>query len=307
MLSGRQRPGVSLIELIVVLAIVGIAAGAITRIATHQQRQYGNMASRSLALAQLRAGADVLVAELAGISPVGGDIHEGGLGRAAIIFRAPLATMVLCAQADTAATEIAVAGVWAVASLAGGDDADVAHDDLPSAGDSILLYDAAADSGRATVRGPWSAHIVTAAAGAPQSCLPGDSTEVAVVRATIDPPVGRPLEAHAPARAFRTARYALYRSANGQWYLGFSDCRPLVRTPVCAPLQPVAGPYMPYDGASSTLGGLVFEYLDAGGAITADRLAVAAVRVTLRANAALPGLPEDTVVVTRSIGLRNSR
>ena len=308
MLTRRRRSGVSLIELIVVLAIVGVAAGAVTRIGTHQQRQYGNMAARALAIGQLREGTSVLAAELAGLAPAAGDIHDGGLGRAAIAFRAPRATLVLCGAAEPATGHLTVADVRAAVDPAGRDQNVFDADDALAAGDSILLYDATADSSGAPLGEAWRAHVVATATHVRQPCLTGDSVHVPAIRATIAPPIDRPLDAHAPARAFRAVRYALYRGADNRWYLGFSDCRPLVRTPACTPMQPVAGPYLPTTGASSPLGGgLQFEYLDADGTVTEDRFAVAAVRLTLRANAALPGAPDDTVAVTRTIGFRNSR
>ena len=301
MLTRRSRQGASLVELLVVLAILGVAAGAVSRVATAQQRHYRVHIARVAALGRLREGMDVLTTELMGIAPAAGDIHE--MEGASVVFRAPLATVILCATAAPGTSELVLAAFPGT-----NDSTDTGGDPVGetwfAVGDSLWLHDAGADTAGASVGEAWRSHVVTATVSVRTTCLAADSTDVPAMRATVKPAIGSLLEAGAPARAFRTVRYALYRAADAEWYLGFSDCRPLVRSPACAPIQPVAGPYSP--GGDSSRGGLVFEYLDAAGAETDDRRAVVAVRMTLRANASPPGLPADTVALTRTMAFRNT-
>ena len=304
MLKASPPRGLSLIELLIVLAILGVAGGALSRIATHHQRAYGRLALRTLAGAQLRDGADVLAAGLAGLAPAAGDIYPGGMNHAAIEFRAPLASALLCEGVPPGAREL---------DLAGSPPVDDAHDDgdrpfrAPSVvpGDSLLLYDASADT--AGAESAWSAHAVVAAVNVRRPCPPLDTLPRPIVRASIIPEVRGAPESHAPVRIFRRARYALYRAGDGKAYLGFRDCLPLSREPACAPLQPVAGPYMADAGPRATdRGGLTLEYLDAAGRPVEDAREVATIVATLRAHAGSQAAPADTAVVQRIIGLRNA-
>ena len=306
MLTDPRARGASLLELLVVLAILGVAAAAVTRIATRQQRLYVRLAGRTMADAQVREGSEVLVSALAGIAPAAGDIYDGGLGRSWIDFRSPLATALLCASPIPGASEVDLLhiglapGAGRTGGLAATDDSWLA------AGDSLLLYDAAADTAGASI--VWRAHLVSATAALTRECAPAaDSGQADAIRATLSPPTVGALEPHAPARIFRRTRYALYTAGDGRPYLGFSDCRPLVRVPACSPMQPVAGPYLrAAAGPTPGPGGLVFEYLDAGGALTDDRFAVAAITIDLRADVALPGHAPEAVGVRRTVALRNT-
>lgn len=301
MLTRHSRQGASLVELLVVLAIIGVAAGAVSRVATAQQRHYRAHIARVAALGRLREGMDVLATELMGVAPAAGDIYE--TGGASVVFRAPLATAILCATARPATSELVLA---AFPGSIDSTDAEggPADESWLAVGDSLWLHDPGADTAGASAGEAWRSHVVTVTASVRTTCLAPDSTEVPTMRATVIPAVGSLLEAGAPARTFRTVRYALYRAADAEWYLGFSDCRPLVRSPACAPIQPVAGPYLRDTDPSRA--GLLFEYLDAAGAPTDDRLAVVAVRITLRANASPAGLPADTVALTRTVAFRNA-
>ena len=301
MLTRPSRKGASLVELLVVLAIIGVAAGAVTRVATAQQRHYRVHIARVAALGRLREGMDVLTTELMGVAPAAGDIHE--MAGTSVAFRAPLAAAILCAAAAPATSDLVLSAF--PASIDSTDtEGDPVGESWLAAGDSLWVHDAGADTAGASVGEAWHSHLVTAAVSVRTTCLALDSAAVPATRATVMPGVESLLEAGAPARAFRTVRYTLYRAGDAAWYLGFSDCRPLVRSPACAPIQPVAGPYLP--AADPSRAGLRFEYLDAAGAPTDDRRAVVAVRVTLRANASPAGLPADIVALTRTMAFRNT-
>ena len=314
---GRSR-GVSLIELLVVLALLGIAAGAISRIATSQQRAYRVLAAKTVALGQVREGSEVLASELAGISPGAGDIYDGEMHDASIAFRSAIGTYLLCAAPIGGTSTIDVVPVGPGVSAGAGASEDVVDTgdpagsavetphDPPSVGDSLWIHDAGPDIGSADDH--WRAHLITAVEGVRRRCAPSaDSGETAAYRMSIVPVPASSLADHAPLRLFRRARYALYHSGDGGWYLGFSDCRPLVRNPPCASMQPVSGPYLPAATGASGGSGLTLAYLDRAGTPTTDPAAVAAIELVLRASAGDAGRSTDTIVGRRVIALRNAR
>ena len=74
-----------------------------------------------------------------------------------------------------------------------------------------------------------------------------------------------------PVRFLRRARYSLYRSSDGQWYLGFRRCN-AVGPSVCGTIQPVSGPYLPYERQGGNNSGLAFRYFDSAGGEVVDAL-----------------------------------
>jgi hypothetical protein len=179
--------------------------------------------------------------------------------------------------------------------------------DSPEAGDSIWIYDAGAPLGPSGEA--WHAHLVNSATPTSGSCVidpqPGASPLSArVTRLSLHPPPAARLRAHAPVRAFRRVRYALYESADG-WFLGFADCRPVVRTPACATIQPVSGPYNRHalpGGARPS--GLTLTYRDGSGVVTADERAVSRIDIAVAA----PGpFGARLHTMDASVALRNDR
>jgi len=305
MLSRPPTRGLSLVELMIVLAVLGVAAGALSRIATRQQKTYRALALRTLALTQLREGGEVLAAELAGLAPGAGDIYEGEMADASIGFRASFGTYLLCARPAEGTSRIDVIRFRATGTP-DPSQADADDGDLPAAGDSLWIHESGREIAGAGDR--WSAHLITGAGEGRGPCGPAlDSGSVAVARLTIAPVLARPIAAYAPVRVFRRARFALYRSSDGAWYLGFRDCRPVVRNPPCAPLQPVSGPYLGHSPARALRpSGLTLGYLDRNGVPTDDRLAVAAIEIVLRAAAPATDGSPDTSVSRHVVALRNA-
>jgi len=312
-----RRRGVTLTELLVVLALLGVVGGVISRVATGQQRSYRALAARTIAFGQVREGSEVLASELAGISPGAGDLYDGEMHDASIGFRSATGTYLLCgAPAGGTNTIDAVRVAWtstlddppttdgAVDPEAPGGGEIAAPHDPPSVGDSLWILDAGPGIDSADDR--WRAHSITAVEPVRRPCAPAaDSGETMAHRMTIVPAPSVSLAVHAPVRLFRRARYALYQSGDGGWYLGFSDCRPLVRNPACAPMQPVSGPYLPAATGASARSGLSFAYLDRTGAPTTDAELVAAIELALRASAGDARSP-DTIVVRRIVAFRNA-
>jgi prepilin-type N-terminal cleavage/methylation domain-containing protein len=313
-IAATLRHGLSLAELLVVVAVMGIAAGALGRVAVLQQSRYRELSFATQARGQLRHGAELLAAELRGVSAVGGDIYPNEMHDASIAVRATTGSYVLCAPPARGSSDLLVASLDAP----GGREAVA---DPPSAGDSLWLYDTGTMLGGSD--DSWRAHLITAAgpvsvpcvvdrhAAVPSRPTADDTADSAATarrsyRVSIQPPPSSAVDEHAPARVFRRVRYALYRSSDGEWYLGYSDCRPLVRAPACSTIQPVSGPYLPYSAPGTTgPSGLTLSYFDSSGGPTSDRLAVARIEIVLRARTALR--EKQTATVQVSAALRNRR
>lgn len=70
-----------------------------------------------------------------------------------------------------------------------------------------------------------------------------------------------------PIRFVRRGRYSIYRSSDGEWYLGYRRCNAVGQS-VCTTIQPVSGPYLPYSKSGAS--GLGFRYFDQNGAELVD-------------------------------------
>jgi hypothetical protein len=91
----------------------------------------------------------------------------------------------------------------------------------------------------------------------------------------------------APVRFIRRARYSIYKSSDGLWYLGYRRCN-ASGPPSCAAIQPLSGPYRAY-GKKGTASGLSFRYFDSGGAelpTGSSGLSLARVDIVLRGESA---------------------
>jgi type II secretory pathway pseudopilin PulG len=298
---------VSLVELLVVIAVMGVAAGALSRVAVHQQRRYRELSVTVQARTQLRHGAELLANEFRGLSAVGGDIYPGEMHDASIAVRATIGSYLLCGRPSAGAVDVDVTSLDPGGSLDGAP--------APSPGDSAFLYDTGVAGGPSD--DSWRAHLITAVTSVAVHCAPANDSNLAdestssvsprrTYRLSVHPSPTSSLDPHAPVRLFRRVRYALYQSSDGEWYLGYSDCRPIVRAPPCATIQPVSGPYLPYAApGSSKSSGLTFSYFDAEGLETTDPLLVARIEVTLRARA--PVGAQEVASMDISAALRNRR
>jgi hypothetical protein len=256
------RGGHTLIELVSALTLTGfvltLAVGAMVR----ESRSHLALAARGAARAQLQQAGLALAADLRALSPHAGDLPAAEARDSSIELRAHVGTATVCDTARGALAVREVASPDAPAGLPGWS---------PSAGDSAWLLFAADSAPR------WEGRAVAAARRSAAACagLPGVLLDV-----TAPPPLGT--VPGTPVRVTRHARWSLYRSADGQWYLGFREwSASLGRFDV---VQPVAGPLAAY---ANTGGGLRFRYLDSSGAElpmgAADPRTVARIELVLRA------------------------
>src|SRR4029079_4209458 len=122
---------------------------------------------------------------------------------------------------------------------------------------------------------------------------------------TLASPPSSSVHKGSPLHFARRGRYSLYRSSDGDWYLGYRRCN-AIGASVCGSIQPVSGPYRSYSRTAGT-SGLTLKYYDSSGAeIGAARSAVLArINITLRGEplyyagimqAAAGRMPDSTVV-----------
>lgn len=293
--TGRgYRCGTTLVELLVVLVILAMVGGTIMRVAVGQQRFLGAVEQLMQMERAVREGADIPRGELRGAVLESGGIYEMAPNR--VEFRAPVGSAVLCAV-DSSRTTVVIPDRLSWSALSSW----IAS---PRLGDTILVFDAAIDSAPPG----WRIHTLANELTAGGRCevttglAPTSSDESAALTFRLTPPLEPAIEAGAPVRFFRRARYELYRASDSRWYLGFLDCAPARAVP-CGTIQPVSGPF--------EADGVRFSYSDSTGAPATDPARVARIDVLSRAATNAPlramgfalGFHSDSVLA--SIALRN--
>jgi prepilin-type N-terminal cleavage/methylation domain-containing protein len=274
------RRGFTLPELLIVIVVFGVVAGALVTTIARQQRFYGATEQIVTMRGNMRDAVNLLPNDLRGLSRSGGDIYA--MTDSSIDFRLPTGATVIC-TINAARTMVTVPPTQ-LASQSGITSWLAA----PRTGDSLFVYDEGATSGSAD--DSWRLHVLTATPSA-GSCptttgFTATSTEAAAgVSLLVTPALPATVRLGASIRFFHRAHYSLYRTASGNWYIGFYECV----AGACQTLQAVSGPYLPY---ASTGGGLRFTYFDSTGAVTANRTLVSRIDVTTRARTA------DAVAVT---------
>lgn len=241
MSGAHSRSGATLVELIVgIVLMTSVTTLAVSHIVRHLRSV--NAISAALDLnGRLRDGADIIAADLRGISPRGDSLSLEA--DTAVEFYSAIGTSTLCATPapntlilpPDSLTSGRVLSSW------------VAE---PEPGDDVLVFEDTTASGvagwqRAAVQ---SVARVATSAACPLSAgllLPGDvlgaarSLQVLVApNLTLRSPRG------APVRFVRRVRYSVYRGGDRKWYLGYRRC-----PGVCTSIQPLSGPYEPVAGS----------------------------------------------------------
>lgn len=269
-----RRPGVTLVELVVAFTLFGIVATLMLGVLRGQQRFHvGALEIIDTKRSALQA-VHLLYGELRAASAA--DIYA--ISDSSVAFRATLGASHICAI-DTARASITLPS--ATMAQATGLSAFLT---MPRAGDSLLIFDPSdaptGDDDR------WHAHVLTADPSG-GTCplrpvgLATRTAEIAMgIAITVTPALTQSILVGSPVRFFRPASYSLYRSAGGEWMLGYSTCA----AGTCRGRQPLSGPYLPFAGGGA--GGIAFRYFDANGTPTSDRLGIARLDVVARARSA---------------------
>lgn len=271
--GARRRNGMTLVELLITLVLLGIVAGGMMGIISRQQRFYSGSSGVLDTRSTVRQGIDVMQSELRAILPRR-DIHA--MGRTFIDYREPRGASVICAAAGTDMTIPPTAGTAGEHGLS-------AWVRPPEPGDSVIIYDI---NRKTWIDNPpadsaWEIVSVTpnTSAGACAGFLGTGSGVTSSYTIRLDHLLPAQAVPGASLRFFRTARYDMVQAANGDWYLGYRECH---GSPVtCDELMPVSGPYLPPADAGPS--GLELGYFAADGTVAATPGDVRRIDIVLRA------------------------
>ena len=263
----RRRGGFTMIELLNVVALLGIIGTMLTTILVRQQRFHRAVANVADSRARMRDIATIMPTDLRSISTAGKDLLV--ISDTSIQFRAFIGASVLCRYAGGAVIELPPK------VLASG-NVLTAWINPPAPDDIAFLYDEGTQGGN--VDDSWLPITIsdtsssTNSAWCPSNNVPAYTTAAdnnarryqLTLAAAPDPlrvGVGAPL------RFAREVRYSIYRSDDNQWYVGFQRCTPnaVYNTPgTCGDREVLAGPVLA--GTADTLtSGLFFVYYNKGG------------------------------------------
>ena len=263
----RKRRGFTLIEVIVAVGLAALVGSTLLMTLRRQQRFYGSAAEMMQVRAQLRDAADVLAADLRGAA-----VARYGLPLmtdSAVELFTTIGASVVCAAPSGRTLFMPPAalasGTFLTSLLAAPDTGDVAliyamPGGIPDSAQWVEFRVAAFGSRSLATSCPASTGFTSAADAAAKR------SGYALTLTTDSPPAVRK---GAPVRFLRRARYSLYRSSDGNWYLGYRRCN-ATGTPACATIQPVSGPYLPFKKAGAPDGGLAFRYFDSDGTELTD-------------------------------------
>jgi hypothetical protein len=232
------RPGSTLAELLVALALTAIVLGAASASVLRQQRISSTLTGTVASESQAQAAAMILSSGLAGLAPSAGDLSPGGARDSSLQLRAAILTGFACDDA---------AGRAIIGAAGRGDTAGAAALSLPRTGDSIWWYlgKGAAWIGRSVAQVASGAYCASTATGG--------AARVAFVGADTVP-------RGAPVRITRQTRYVVYRAGDGSWQVGLREWNEGAQQ-FSAP-EPLAGPFQRRLPSGERTG---FRYFDAGG------------------------------------------
>ena len=282
------RRGMTLIEIMISLVLLGIVGGVVMRVIMRQQRFYQGVNQIMTQRGQLRQATSVLPIDLRSLSSVGDDILAAT--DSSMEFMVNIGTGIVCEVVS--GTQVALppetlaSGQMLTSFYGYGDPPKGAmvymYNDSSVVGNEedrwqqFTLVDVHHDAGRCL-----TSFASIADAGKQRPILEVSSTEPN--DALTGGPISRYINVGAPVRVMKRIRYALYQASDGKWYLGFSTYD--TSTSTYGSLSPVSGPYDPYGTAS----GLGFRYYDvdgneiASGAAASEREKIARVDLIARA------------------------
>ena len=300
------RCGVTLAELVVVLAMLGLVGSTIGLSLVRQQRFYRGATDLLRSREGVRDAMELLSTDIRGMS-VADTVRL--LADSAIEFFANVGSSVVCDAQGT--TAVGLPGLSPRRA-----NALTSFLTQPDTGDIAVFH-------RDSMEGvsEWEAHRISRLAARPiaTTCAAssrfGSQAEATVDAAGFLLELETPLSSHvgagAPVRFLRRGRYSLYRASDGSWYLGYRRCN-AVGPSTCGAIQPLSGPYRGYSSNPRTTG-LLFEYFDRAGAPLesgASPLGLARIDITARAEGGQqiefdgrPGIPSDSATIT--IAIRN--
>jgi prepilin-type N-terminal cleavage/methylation domain-containing protein len=284
------RRGVTLVELAVVLALVGVLGSAIGVTLLRQQRFYRGTTELLHAREGVRDAMELLASDIRGMS-VADTVRL--LADSAIEFFANIGSSVVCQ------TGSASAGLPGGSSPRG--NTLTAFLAQPDTGDIAVFHrdsmEGASEWERHRLVGFGDQSLVTACP-ASSGFAPTPDVNAGDTGFLVD--LSSPLSPHvrpgAPVRFIRRGRYSLYHASDGRWYLGYRRCN-AIGASTCGVIQPLSGPYREYSPDPAHTG-LLLEYFDESGTHLlpgSSPLAIARVDITARAESRHRILVEGSV------------
>jgi prepilin-type N-terminal cleavage/methylation domain-containing protein len=290
----RRRRGMTLIEIMISLVLLGIVGGTIMRVIMRQQRFYQGVNQIMTQRGELRNATSVLPVELRSLSSIGADILVAS--DSSIEFMQNVGTAIVCEVVDGRQVALPpenLASQQVLTSFYGYGD--------PQAGYSVYIYNDSSVLGNED--DAWQKFTLTAVHTDVSKCIgAGSFTRVADLgkrRPVLelsstepnDPVTFGPLSQYigvgAPVRIMRKVKYKLYQASDSKWYLGFAPYN--YGSSAYDELSPVSGPYDAYSSSSGTPSGFGFRYFTvddaevAAGADSAARSTIARVDLIARA------------------------
>jgi prepilin-type N-terminal cleavage/methylation domain-containing protein len=241
------RRAFTLVELVVAIAIGGVAFGAFTAVVAQQERTHSRLAYRIRARAQALEGLAPLVRELRAVSSGSGDIvaaHDS-----AIEFRATVATLSVC-EVREAAVLTALASLVSAPKVGDTLWALMPDDSVPWLPLPLASVAMAPASDSATCVAPPTA---------PGASPRGLSSRHRYLLGVAEPPPAS-MRVGTPLQVTRRVRYSLYRAPDSHWYLGRREWSPVLGR--FETIQPIGGPYRAHAAVGGDLSGLELRYLD---------------------------------------------
>jgi hypothetical protein len=283
------------LEMLVTLVVGAVVIGAVGALGFRQQRFHRDIVAAAERIEQLDQATALVPVVLRAIAPGEGDIPAGGARDTSLEFRSAIATAVVC---DSGLGSLVLAPVTVEAPHL----ASVLT--RPDAGDTVwsLTLTATGET--------WTPRPVITAIDSTTSCRPNgispweDSTPRRSIVLRVAPI--QPVSTGTPIRVTRPWRYSIYKSSDGDWYLGAREWS--ATSLRFSTIQPVSGPFR-----SAAAKGLTFRYFDSTGkgitAGTSDTRGIALVQVTFRVDSLLPGRFAHAVGIPgqaiNSVALRN--
>ena len=255
--------GVTLAEIAVVLALLGVLGSTVGLTLLRQQRFYRGTTELLQARESVRDAIELLSTDIRAMSTAD---TVRLLADSAIEFFANVGSSIVC-HTDGAN------GVGLPGASSGRGNALTAFLAQPDTGDIAVFH-------RDWLEGEseWERHRITGfGARAPGTACPGFALDLAT-------PLSAQVRTGAPVRFIRRGRSSLYHGSDGRWYLGYRRCN-AVGASSCGAIQPLSGPYRDYSSNPRNTG-LLFEYFDESGIRLApgeSPLAIARVDITARA------------------------
>lgn len=289
----RRRRGMTLIEIMISLVLLGIVGGTIMRVIMRQQRFYQGVNQIMTQRGELRNATSVLPVELRSLSSVGADILVAS--DSSIEFMQNVGTSIVCDLVGDGKQIILppenLKSEQVLTSFYGYGD--------PLKGYSVYIYNDGAILGNED--DTWQKFTLEAVHSDNTKCPAyfmraadfGKRRPILELSSTgpNDPvtlgPLSQYIGAGAPVRIMRRVKYKLYQSADGKWYLGFAPYDYMAGA--YAELSPVSGPYDAYSSSSGTPSGFGFRYYNvddveiASGGDSTARSAIARVDLIARA------------------------